>query len=143
MKKQIYILGFLLACLLSVGLSSCSSDDNGGDSPTPPTPLDIADIVGTWNCTSSVDIFQGISEQSLMVGKQFTLTDNGTFTCSSPHIGNSGTYTLAGNILTTQSAAGTSTIAVNITGGNMHWSGSCSDGSTFEYDLSKVANDGE
>ncbi len=142
MKKTIFVLSLLVACVLAVGLSSCSSDDSG-DKPTPPQPIVITDIIGTWQCTFSVDNFEGISEQGLMVGKQVTLKEDGTYTTTSPTLGLQGTYTLSGNTITAQSTTGTCTIMVTLIDETMHWSGSTPDGFTFEYKFARTNENAE
>jgi len=139
MRTLNYLWGILFVCMLSVGLTSCGSDD-GGLTPTPSEPIDISDIVGTWRCTFSVDIIEGTSVPSLMVGKLFTINENGTYSSTSPELGSSGTFTLVNNTITAHSAAGSFTILVRMMDGYMHWSGTSSDGNTFQYNLSKVTN---
>ncbi len=142
MKRLNYLMSILLACMLSIGLAGCSSDD-GGITPTPPSPVDIVDIVGTWQCTSSVDNIGGQSEIGLMVGKRITLNENGTFTSSHPGLGSSGTFTLTGSTLAGQSSLGTFTASVSLTDNIMHWGGTACDGSTFQYGFTRVSNDAE
>ncbi len=127
-------MGILLACMLSIGLNSCGSDD-GGLIPEPSEPIDITDIVGGWRCASGTP--------SEMVGQIFTINENYTFTCTSPLFGTSGTFTLTGNTMMLQSAGVSFTIHVSLMGGQMRWNGSSSDGIAIQYTLARVANDEE
>jgi len=139
MKKLNYLMSILLACVLCVALTSCSDSDEGGIPPTPPTPLVISDIVGIWQCTSSINNFQGRSEFGLMVGYQITINKDGAYTSTFPGLGNSGTLTISGNMITVHSSTGSYTVAASIVDNVMHWSGTDTSGS-FKYDFTKVAN---
>ncbi len=79
----------------------------------------------------------------LMVGKQITMNENGTFSSTYPGLGSSGTFTLSGNTISGQSGLGSFTIVANIADNVMRWTGTAVDGSTFEYSLTRVSNDSE
>jgi len=138
MKRLNQLMGILLACMMSVALSGCTTEDGGGITPAPQKPLNVDEMIGTWQCIFSVDTYMGQSQQGLMVGQMVTINKDGTYTSTSADFGLSGTYTVAGNTVSAQSSAGSFTMNVRIDGNNMHWSGTSPSGVIFEYNFVKV-----
>lgn len=127
MKK----LGFYFSALAVVLLSSLaliSCDEGIGDEP-----VDVKDCIGTWMCIQSTDEAYGESVDGLLVGKEITLKENGTFTSTASSFGSYGTWVLKGNEVTAMSNAGNFVLKVAINGSTMKWEGTASNGVKFKY----------
>ena len=110
---------------------ACGSDDE--DDVARDSDL-LKQAIGTWMCTQSRDSAMGKTYDGLMVGKQVTINANGTFTSTAPTFGYSGTYTIKGNSITATNTNGdTFVLNVTISGDNMTWRGTASNGTSFQY----------
>ena len=76
--KQFKLLSMLLAILMIPMMVSCGGDDEKDSTPSGDDLIIKAS--GTWMCTQSVDTQNGKSYQGLMVGKEITISPNGTYT---------------------------------------------------------------
>ena len=112
---------------------SCSSDDDGDGSKD----INVQEVVGTWTCTASTDKVDGKSITGYMVGESIIITEEGKFYSTTSSIGN-GTWELNGNKMSAKNTYGdtfSATIVVN--GNKMKWSGSSSQGVSFNYTWKK------
>lgn len=132
MKKQIKLWGMMMVMLMMAPLMvACGGDDS--DDGSRGNEL-VTKAIGTWMCTSSTDSARGMSYDGLMVGKQVTIKNNGTYTSTASTFGYSGTYTISGNSITAKSDSGdTFVVTVTISGDKMTWNGTASNGTTFRY----------
>lgn len=138
--KQFKLLSTLLAILVIPMMVSCGDDDEKNSTPSGDDLIIMAS--GTWMCTQSVDSQNGQSYQGLMVGKEITISPNGTYTSTAPSFGFSGTYSVSGNKITAHSdAGGTFLINVTINGDRMTWDGTANNGVTFRYIFERESND--
>ena len=138
--KQFKLLSTLLAILVIPMMVSCGDDDEKNSTPSGDDLIIVAS--GTWMCTQSVDTQNGQSYQGLMVGKEITISPNGTYTSTAPTFGYSGTYSVSGNKITAHSdAGGTFLINVSISGDRMTWDGTANNGVTFRYIFERESND--
>ncbi len=121
----------MIVVMMSLMLVSCGGDDS--DDGSRGNEL-VTKAVGTWMCTSSTDSARGASVDGLMVGKQITINNNGTYTSTASTFGYSGTYTIKGNSITAKSENGdTFVVTVTISGDKMTWNGTASNGTSFHY----------
>ena len=128
MRKNLLYL--IVLAILSVCMVSCSNDENNDSSGDDL----VNEAIGTWMCTSSTDSAMGYTVEGLMVGKEVTIKNNGTYTSTSPTFGYSGTYNIKGNTITAKSSNGdTFIVNVTISGDKMTWNGTASNGTTFKY----------
>lgn len=108
------------------------------------TESGVADLqslaIGTWKCTQSTDTWQnGNSYTGLMVGKEITIKNDGTYTSTSSDFGTSGSYTISGNKIIANSISGSMfDITVTFSGDNMTWNGVTNNGITFKYVFQKI-----
>lgn len=108
------------------------------------TESGVADLqslaIGTWKCTQSTDTWQnGNSYTGLMVGKEITIKNDGTYTSTSSDFGTSGSYTISGNKIIAKSISGSMfDITVTFSGDNMTWNGVTNNGITFKYVFQKI-----
>lgn len=138
--KQFKHLSIVLAILMIPMMVSCGGDDEKGSAPSGDDLIIKAS--GTWMCTQSVDTQNGQSYQGLMVGKEITITPNGTYTSTASTFGYSGTYTVSGNKITAHSdAGGTFLINVSISGDRMTWDGTANNGVSFRYIFERESSD--
>lgn len=138
--KQFKLLSMLLAILMMPLMVSCGGDDEKDSTPSGDDL--IIKVSGTWMCTQSVDTQNGKSYQGLMVGKEVTISPNGTYTSTASTFGYSGTYTVSGNKITAHSdAGGTFLINVSISGDRMTWDGTASNGVSFRYIFERESSD--
>lgn len=138
--KQLKLLSLMLAILMIPIMVSCGGDDEKGSGSSGDDLIIIA--AGTWMCTQSVDTQNGNTYQGLMVGKEITISPNGTYVSTAPTFGFSGTYTVSGNKITAHSDAG-STFLINVTisGDRMTWEGTANNGVSFRYIFERESND--
>ena len=130
MKKQIKLWGMMMVMMAPL-MVACGGDDS--DDGSRGNEL-VTKAIGTWMCTSSTDSARGMSYDGLMVGKQVTIKNNGTYTSTASTLGYSGTYTISGNSITAKSDSGdTFVVTVTISGDKMTWNGTASNGTTFRY----------
>ena len=138
--KQFKLLSMLLTILMIPLMVSCGSDDEKDSTPSGDDLIIKAS--GTWMCTQSVDTQNGKSYQGLMVGKEVTISPNGTYTSTASTFGYSGTYTVSGNKITAHSdAGGTFLINVSISGDRMTWDGTANNGVSFRYIFERESSD--
>ncbi len=138
--KQFKLLSMLLAILMIPMMVSCGGDDEKDSTPSGDDL--IIKATGTWMCTQSVDTQNGKSYQGLMVGKEVTISSNGTYTSTASTFGYSGTYTVNGNKITAHSDAGsTFLINVSISGDRMTWDGTANNGVSFRYIFERESSD--
>jgi hypothetical protein len=130
--KKYYLLLMLVVALPM--MMSCSKDS---DNDTPQGAELVKEAVGTWMCTYSLDSAGGRSYEGLMVGKEVTINSDGTYTSTAQTFGYSGTYTINGNTITAKSSSGTFIVTVAISGIQMTWNGTASNGTTFKYVFKK------
>ena len=128
-KNLLHLATIMIAIILSAGMVSCSDDEdspNGSDL--------VNESIGTWMCISSIDSALGYTIEGLMVGKEVTIKNNGTYTSTSSTFGYSGTYNIKGNTITAKSSTGdTFIVNVTINGDKMTWNGTANNGTTFKY----------
>ena len=139
--KKIKLLSFLLLSLFIVPfVTSCGDDDENDNDNVTDSEL-INKAIGTWMCTQSKDEQQGQSYDGLMVGKEITINNNGTYTSTAQSFGYTGTYSVSGNIITARSNNGsTFVISTSIKGDKMTWDGTASNGVTFKYVFQRESN---
>lgn len=131
MKNETIWSKLMIVVMMSLVLVSCGGDDS--DDGSRGNEL-VTKAVGTWMCTSSTDSARGASVDGLMVGKQITINNNGTYTSTASTFGYSGTYTVKGNSITAKSENGdTFVVTVTISGDKMTWNGTASNGTSFHY----------
>lgn len=131
MKNETIWSKLMIVVMMSLMLVSCGGDDS--DDGSRGNEL-VTKAVGTWMCTSSTDSARGASVDGLMVGKQITINNNGTYTSTASTFGYSGTYTIKGNSITAKSDNGdTFVVTVTISGDKMTWNGTASNGTSFHY----------
>ncbi|SFO85458.1 lipocalin family protein [Prevotella sp. tf2-5] len=131
MKNETIWSKLMIVVMMSLMLVSCGGDDS--DDGSRGNEL-VTKAVGTWMCTSSTDSARGASVDGLMVGKQITINNNGTYTSTASTFGYSGTYTIKGNSITAKSENGdTFVVTVTISGDKMTWNGTASNGTSFHY----------
>ena len=127
------ILAMLVVSVTVVCFTSCSSDDDEDGSKD----INVHEVVGTWTCTASTDKVDGKPITGYMVGKSITISEDGKFSSTASSIGN-GTWELNGNKMSAKNTYGdtfSATIVVN--GNKMKWSGSSSQGVSFNYTWKK------
>ena len=132
-NKILSILAMLVVSVTVVFFTSCSSDDDGDGSKD----INVQEVVGTWTCTTSTDKVDGKPITGYMVGESITISENGKFSSTASSIGN-GTWELNGNKMSAKNTYGdtfSATIVVN--GNKMKWSGSSSQGVSFNYTWKK------
>ncbi|WP_294720569.1 hypothetical protein [Prevotella sp.] len=113
--------------------TSCSSDDDGDGSKD----INVQEVVGTWTCTASTDKVDGKSITGYMVGESIIITEEGKFYSTTSSIGN-GTWELIGNKISAKNTYGdTFSITIVVSGNKMKWSGSSSQGVSFNYTWKK------
>lgn len=140
MKKDFFcMMTVMLVAMMSVSVMSCGGDSVDGPGISGQELKNQA--IGTWMCTQSTDEAQGNTYNGLMVGKQVTIYDNGTYTSTASSFGYTGTYSISGNTITAKSNQGTTfVISVSIRGNNMTWQGTTSNGVTFNYVFMKESD---
>lgn len=130
--KQFKLISMLIAILVIPMMVSCGDNDENNNTPSGDDLIIIAS--GIWMCTQSVDTQNGNSYQGLLVGKEITISPDGTYISTAPTFGYSGTYTVSGNKITAHSdTGGTFLINVNISGDRMTWDGTANNGVSFHY----------
>lgn len=113
MKKQIKLWSMMMLMMMALPLmTACGSDDKDNGGSTGNDLLNKA--IGTWMCTESTDISQGRTMEGLMVGKEVTIRNDGTYTSTASTFGYTGTYTINGNQITAKSSSGTFVVTVTI-----------------------------
>ena len=138
--RKFYHLSIMLAILMIPLMVSCGGGDDENNN-TPSGDDLIIKASGTWMCTQSVDTQNGQTYQGLMVGKEISISPNGTYTSTAPTFGYSGTYTVNGNKITAHSnAGGTFLINVSINGDRMTWDGTANNGVSFRYIFERESN---
>lgn len=131
MKNLKFVFSVLAVVFIgSLALISCG--DEIGDEP-----VNVKDCIGTWMCIQSTDNAFGKSVDGLLVGKEITLNENGTFTSTAASIGTSGVWTLNGNEATAKSDAGTFILKIAVSGSTMKWEGTANNGVKFKYTFRK------
>ena len=123
----------MLVMMALAVFASCSKDDDN----SPQGSELVSKAIGTWMCTYSLDSGNGNSYEGLMVGKEVSIKSDGTYTSTAPTFGYTGTYTISGNTITAKSSSGTFLVTVSISGNQMTWSGTASNGTTFRYVFKK------
>ena len=138
--RKFYHLSIMLAILMIPLMVSCGGGDDENNN-TPSGDDLIIKASGTWMCTQSVDTQNGQTYQGLIVGKEISISPNGTYTSTAPTFGYSGTYTVNGNKITAHSnAGGTFLINVSINGDRMTWEGTANNGVSFRYIFEREGN---
>ena len=111
--------------------TSCSSDDDGDKD------VQVQEVVGTWTCTASTDKVDGKTITGYMVDESITISENGKFSSTASSIGN-GTWELNGNKMSAKNTYGdTFSATIVVSGNKMKWSGSSSQGVSFNYTWKK------
>ena len=127
------ILAMLVVSVTIMFFTSCSSDDDGEGSKD----INMQEVVGTWTCTASTDKVDGKSITGYMVGESIIITEEGKFYSTTSSIGN-GTWELIGNKISAKNTYGdTFSITIVVSGNKMKWSGSSSQGVSFDYTWKK------
>lgn len=125
------ILAMLVVSVTAMFFTSCSSDDDGDKD------VQVQEVVGTWTCTASTDKVDGKSITGYMVGESITISEDGKFSSTASSIGN-GTWELNGNKMSAKNTYGdTFSATIAVSGNKMKWSGSSSQGVSFNYTWKK------
>lgn len=125
------ILAMLVVSVTAMFFTSCSSDDDGDKD------VQVQEVVGTWTCTASTDKVDGKSITSYMVGESITISEDGKFSSTASSIGN-GIWELNGNKMSAKNTYGdTFSATIAVSGNKMKWSGSSSQGVSFNYTWKK------
>lgn len=132
-NKILSILAMLVVSVTVMLFTSCSSDDDEDGSKD----INVQEVVGTWTCTASTDKVDGKSITGYMVGESIIITEEGKFYSTTSSIGN-GTWELIGNKISAKNTYGdTFSITIVVSGNKMKWSGSSSQGVSFNYTWKK------
>lgn len=132
-NKILSILTMLVVSVTVMLFTSCSSDDDEDGSKD----INVQEVVGTWTCTASTDKVDGKSITGYMVGESIIITEEGKFYSTTSSIGN-GTWELIGNKISAKNTYGdTFSITIVVSGNKMKWSGSSSQGVSFNYTWKK------
>ena len=132
-NKILSILAMLVVSLTVMFFTSCSSDDDGDSSKD----INVQEVVGTWTCTASTDNVDGKTITGYMVGESITISEDGKFSSTASSIGN-GTWKLDGNKMSAKNTYGdTFSASIVVSGNKMKWSGSSSQGVSFNYTWKK------
>ena len=132
-NKILNILAMLVVSVTVMFFTSCSSDDDGDGSKD----INVQEVVGTWTCTASTDKVDGKSITGYMVGESIIITEEGKFYSTASSIGN-GTWKLDGNKMSAKNTYGdTFSATISVSGNKMKWSGSSSQGVSFNYTWKK------
>lgn len=132
-NKILSILAMLVVSVTVMLFTSCSSDDDGDGSKD----INVQEVVGTWTCTASTDKVDGKSITGYMVGESIIITEEGKFYSTASSIGN-GTWKLDGNKMSAKNTYGdTFSATISVSGNKMKWSGSSSQGVSFNYTWKK------
>ena len=132
-NKILNILAMLVVSVTVMFFTSCSSDDDGDGSKD----INVQEVVGTWTCTASTDKVDGKSITGYMVGESIIITEEGKFYSTASSIGN-GTWKLDGNKMSAKNTYGdTFSATIVVSGNKMKWSGSSSQGVSFNYTWKK------
>ena len=130
-NKILSILAMLVVSVTVVFFTSCSSDDDGDKD------VQVQEVVGTWTCTASTDKVDGKTITGYMVDESITISENGKFSSTASSIGN-GTWELNGNKMSAKNTYGdTFSATIVVSGNKMKWSGSSSQGVSFNYTWKK------
>lgn len=130
-NKILSILAMLVVSLTVMSFTSCSSDDDGDKD------VQVQEVVGTWTCTASTDKVDGKTITGYMVDESITISENGKFSSTASSIGN-GTWELNGNKMSAKNTYGdTFSATIVVSGNKMKWSGSSSQGVSFNYTWKK------
>ena len=125
------ILAMLVVSVTAMFFTSCSSDDDGDQD------VQVQEVVGTWTCTASTDKVDGKSITGYMVGESITISEDCKFSSTTSSIGN-GTWELNGNKISAKNTYGdTFSATIVVSGNKMKWSGSSSQGVSFNYTWKK------
>lgn len=134
--KQLKNKSILMLVITTLMLASaCSKDkDNNNESVSAPN---ISQAVGTWMCTESTDNYLGQSVTGLLVGTEITIMADGTYTSTAKSgksvMGESGTWSINGNIITAKTTGYTFLVTATINENKMIWDGTASNGVNFHY----------
>ena len=125
------IFAMLVVSVTAMFFTSCSSDDDGDKD------VQVQEVVGTWTCTASTDKVDGKSITGYMVGESITISEDGKFSSTASSIGN-GIWELNGNKMSAKNTYGdTFSATIAVSGNKMKWSGSSSQGVSFNYTWKK------
>ena len=125
------ILAMLVVSVTAMFFTSCSSDDDGDKD------VQVQEVVGTWTCTASTDKVDGKPITGYMVGESITISEDGKFSSTASSIGN-GIWELNGNKMSAKNTYGdTFSATIVVSGNKMKWSGSSSQGVSFNYTWKK------
>ena len=132
-NKILSILAMLVVSVTVMLFTSCRSDDDGDGSKD----INVQEVVGTWTCTASTDKVDGKTITGYMVGESITISEDGKFFSTESSIGN-GTGELNGNKMSAKNTYGdTFSATIVVSGNKMKWSGSSSQGVSFNYTWKK------
>ena len=130
-NKILSILAMLVVSLTVISFTSCSSDDDGDKD------VQVQEVVGTWTCTASTDKVDGKTITGYMVDESIIISEDGKFSSTASSIGN-GTWELNGNKMSAKNTYGdTFSATIVVSGNKMKWSGSSSQGVSFNYTWKK------
>ena len=96
-KNYLQMLVVLMTAILSVGIMSCSKDDDGGSSFNYP----IEDLYGTWKISQMKTSESSSYKNWILTTTTATFYSNGTYSGHGYFGNGSGTYTAKGNTITT------------------------------------------
>ncbi len=130
MKTKRNILAVLVTMAISTLLfAACSSNNDENEN----TIINIAEVIGLWTCTESIDKMNGQSATGIMVGKTVIVYADGRFTSNASTIGN-GTWVLCGNQISAKNTYGdTFNVSLKVSGNTMNWDGTSTRGVSFNY----------
>ena len=127
------ILVMLVLSVTVMFFTSCSSDDDEDGNKD----VNVQEVVGIWTGTASTDKVDGKSITGYMVGESITISEDGKFSSTASSIGN-GTWELNGNKMSAKNRYGdTFSATIAVSGNKMKWSGSSSQGVSFNYTWKK------
>lgn len=125
------ILAMLVVSVTVMFFTSCSSDDDGSKD------INVQEVVGTWKCTASTDKVDGKPITGYMVGESITISEDGKYSSTASSIGK-GSWILNGNKISAKNTYGdTFSATIVVSGNKMKWSGSSSQGVSFDYTWEK------
>lgn len=128
----------LALALLTMPFVACGGDDD--DDVT--VVENLSQVVGTWVCTASKDVWNtergSGNADGVMVGETLTIKQDGTYESSSYDFGRSGKWTVQGGTFSAQSSAGrVMSGSISVSGNTLHIKGSTTDGYQFDYSFAR------
>lgn len=127
----------LALALLTMPFVACGDDDDDLA-----VVENLSQVVGTWVCTASKDVWN--TERSsgnadgLMVGETLTIKQDGTYESSSNNFGRKGTWSVQGGKFSAQSSSGKiMSGSISVSEKTLRINGSTIDGYQFDYTFAR------